>query len=119
MNKTLVAIAFIALAVLGIVGVFLILLFQPDGSSEAIALVVTVLGIATTAIVTFYNLGKQGETIETIQRQTNGNTSALMAENSRLATLLAQAHAMPAPVVQAVAVAEAAADSGAARHAMN
>jgi hypothetical protein len=102
MNKTLVTIAFISLALLGVVGVFLILLFQPDGASQAITLVVTVLGIATTAIVTFYNLGKQGETIQTIQHQTNGNTSALLAEVSRLSTLLALADPVVPAHVEAV-----------------
>ena len=91
MNKTLVTLAFIALALLGIVGVFLVLLLKPDGAGEAVTLVVTVLGIATTGVVTFYNMGKQGDTIQTIQRQTNGNTSALQAEVARLGSLLALA----------------------------
>jgi hypothetical protein len=90
-DKTLVTLAFIVLAVLGIAGVFLVLLFNPAAASVAVTLVVTVLGIATTGIVTFYNLGKQTETINTIQRQTNGNTSALQAEVARLGSLLALA----------------------------
>ena len=44
----------------------------------------TVLGLATTAGGTFYALGKQGEQIKKIDRQTNGTLSALREENDRL-----------------------------------
>lgn len=111
MNKTLVTLAFIALALLAMIGVFLVLLLKPDGSAEAVTLAVTVLGIATTAVVTFYNLGKQGETIATIEKQTNGNTSALQSEVARLSTLLALAQPVdPADALDSFSA--AAADSG-------
>lgn len=95
MNKTAVTLAFIALAILGFAGAILVLIVRPEAAATAIGLVVTILGLASTGIVTFYALGKQGEvlnkqtaTIETIQKQTNGTTTALLAENTRLTNLL-------------------------------
>jgi len=114
MNKTAVTLAFVGLALVGFVGVVLIMLLRPDNTeaqASVIQLVSTVLGIATTGVVTFYALGKQGETIETIKTQTNGNTSALQSEVARLSTLLALSH----PVDPAAATA-ALTDADAGRH---
>jgi len=84
MNKTVVTIAFFVLVMLALVGSIAVLIMRPDQLTPFITIVVTVLGLATTGAVTFYGLGKQGEQLtaqgavmETIQKQTNGTTTAL------------------------------------------
>lgn len=99
MNKTAITIGFFVLAGLGVVGSIAVLLITPTSLDRFIGIVVTVLAIASTGAVTFYGMEKQSRTIETIQTQTNGNTTALIDEVRRLNTLLALAPAVVTPAV--------------------
>jgi hypothetical protein len=90
MNKTAIFIAFAALAAIGLIGGVIVLAIKPDAIATFTTLIVTVLGLAATAAGTFYGFGKQNEKLETIQKQTNGNLSALQEENTRLTNLLAE-----------------------------
>lgn len=79
------AFAAIALIILfGVVGVVLLHLFRPDASATFIQTIVTFAGILTTAITLLYGLGKVGDRIDVVQKQTNGTLSALRDENDRL-----------------------------------
>lgn len=84
MNKTVMFVTFAALAIVGLAGSVLLLILRPESSQDFTTLLITVLGLATTAGGTFYALGKQGEQIKKIDRQTNGTLSALREENDRL-----------------------------------
>ncbi|WP_295824198.1 hypothetical protein [uncultured Microbacterium sp.] len=72
------------IVVLGVVGVIFLHLFRPDASATFIQTIVTFAGILTVAITTIYGLGKLGDRVEVVQRQTNGTLSALREENDRL-----------------------------------
>lgn len=84
MNKTVMFVTFAALAVVGLAGTVALLIVRPESATTFTTLLITVLGLATTAGGTFYALGKQGEQIKKIDRQTNGTLSELRAENDRL-----------------------------------
>ena len=78
MNKTVIFVTFAVLAAVGLVGcvVLLALGVDTDRLAQFTTLLITVLGLASTAAGTFYALGKQGEKIETIERNTNGRLEA-------------------------------------------
>ncbi|GLK17749.1 hypothetical protein [Herbiconiux flava] len=95
MNKTVVFVCFIILAAVGLTGAVVILIIKPEASATFTTLLVTVLGLAVSAAGTFYALGKQGEKLDTIARQTNGTTSAIVNENIRLTRLLAERGTAP------------------------
>lgn len=84
MNKTVMFITFSALGAVGLLGTVVLLILRPEAVQGFTSLLITVLGLATTAGGTFYMLGKQGEQIQKIDRQTNGTLSALRIENDRL-----------------------------------
>jgi len=97
MNKTVVTIAFFVLVMLALVGSITVLIMRPEQLTPFITIVVTVLGLATTGAVTFYGLGKQGEqltaqgeVIQTIQKQTNGTTTALTNQIDKQAAQIAE-----------------------------
>lgn len=92
MNKTTVFIAFVCLAALGIVGSVIILTVKPEAVATFTSLLITVLGLAVSAAVTFYGLGKQGEKLDQIKTQTNGTLSKLREENAALTRQLLIAH---------------------------
>lgn len=92
MNKTAAFLAFVGLAAIGLIGAVVLLIHRPDASATFIAMVVTVLGLASTAAATFYALGKQGEKLDTIKTQTNGTLSKLREENARLHAALLEKH---------------------------
>lgn len=84
MNKTLVTIAFFVLVLVGLIGAVLVLLIRPDQLGVYIPALLAVLAVASAAAVNFAGLAKQGTqitdtaaTVKTIQKQTNGTTSAL------------------------------------------
>lgn len=79
MNKTAVTLGFFALGTVGLIGGILVLIFKPESASEIINLIVTVGGIASTAAVTFYMLGKQDEKLSVVKSNTNGTLTR--AEN--------------------------------------
>jgi hypothetical protein len=102
MNKTAAFIAFACLAAVGIIGAAFITIHRPDATATFTSLIVTILGLASTAAATFYALGKQGEKLEEIKKQTNGNLSrrdeeiaALRDENARLQAEAARREAGP------------------------
>lgn len=79
------AFASIALIVtLGVIGVVLLAVFRPDATATFIQTIVTFATILTTAITLIYGLGKIGERVQNVERQTNGTLSALLDENDRL-----------------------------------
>ncbi|GAA0959176.1 hypothetical protein [Frigoribacterium faeni] len=84
MNKTAAFIAFIGLAAVGLIGSVVLAIHRPDATATFTSLIVTILGLAVTAVGTFYALGKQGEKIDTIKSQTNGTLSALREDNQSL-----------------------------------
>jgi hypothetical protein len=87
MNKTAVFITFAALAGLGIAGAVVLLIHRPDASATFTSLLVLILGLVVTAAGTFYGFGKQGEKLDEIQKQTNGNLTSrdkLIAEQAAL-----------------------------------
>jgi hypothetical protein len=91
LNKTTVFVCFSALAAVGLIGAVVLAIHRPDATATFTSLIVTVLGIAASAAGTFYALGKQGEKLEEIKKQTNGNLTrrddeiaALHAENAEL-----------------------------------
>ena len=77
MNKTAAVVGFLVLAALGVIGVVVILIVAPTSAGVLTSFILTVLAVATTSVVLFYNQGKQGEQIEIVKRQTNGTLSAL------------------------------------------
>lgn len=91
MNKTVVFIAFTALAAVGIAGLVVLMIHRPDATATFTSTLVTILGLAVTAAGTFYALGKQGEKIDTIKTQTNGTLSKLREDNARLNAELLEA----------------------------
>lgn len=88
MNKTVLFVTFAALAAIGLVGGLVLLIHRPDATATFTSLLVTVLGLVATAAGTFYALGKQGDKLEQIHKQTNGTLSALQEENARLTAQL-------------------------------
>ena len=84
MNKTVVFVVFAVLAAVGLTGAVVLAVLAPEGSKDFATLLITILGLATTAGGTFYALGRQGEQIQKIDKQTNGTLSALREENDRL-----------------------------------
>src|SRR4051812_10513660 len=86
MDKTKMYLVLGGLAALGLVGVFLIIIFRPDASATAIAFVIQILGLASTGGVTIYMLGKAKADIEQVKDQNaviaksvNGNTDKLLS----------------------------------------
>lgn len=75
MNKTAVFITFAALAGIGIVGTLILIIHRPDATATFTSFLLTILSIVSVAAGTFYGFGKQGEKLEQIQKQTNGNLS--------------------------------------------
>lgn len=90
MNKTVMFVTFAVLVAVGLAGAVALLIFRPESVQEFTTLLITVLGLATTAGGTFYALGKQGEQIQKIDHQTNGTLSALREENARLTRKLTE-----------------------------
>lgn len=90
MNKTVIFITFAALASVGLAGTVVLLVLRPESVSDFTSLLITVLGLATTAAGTFAMLGKQGKEIETIKRQTNGTLTAKDNEIAVLRGILAE-----------------------------
>lgn len=90
MNKTVIFITFTALAAVGLIGSVALLIFRPEASQDFTTLLITVLGLATTAAGTFYTLGKQGQEIATIKSNTNGTLSRKEEEIAELRSALAE-----------------------------
>lgn len=84
MNKTAVFVTFAALAAVGLIGCTILLIFRPEATATFTSTLITVLGLAVSAAGTFYALGKQGEKIQEIQEQTNGNLHRRDQEIERL-----------------------------------
>lgn len=83
MNKTFIAVTFLILVGLGIVGAATLYVLAPDKVGEFVTSIVTILGVGSAAIVTIYGLGQQGQklaqqdkTLDVIKANTNGNLTA-------------------------------------------
>lgn len=108
MNKTAVFITFVALAAVGLIGTVVLIIHRPDATATFTSLLITVLGLATTAAGTFYALGKQNEKLDTIKTQTNGNLSAKEEENQRLTNIIIAAGLSPTLTTEEIAIVSAA-----------
>lgn len=84
MSKNLIVVLYFALAAIGVIILGLATIFVPDQIDKTVGWVVQVLGLASTAVVTIYLLGKQQATIEEVKHQTNGTNTALREENAKL-----------------------------------
>lgn len=84
LSKNLAFAAVAIIVLFGVIGVLLLHLFRPDASATFIQTIVTFAGILTTAITLLYGLGKVGDRIDIVQKQTNGTLSELRDENNRL-----------------------------------
>lgn len=76
LSKNLAFAAIAGIIALGIIGVVLLYVLRPDATANFIQTVVTFAGILTTAITLLYGLGKIGDRVEVVQKQTNGNLAA-------------------------------------------
>ncbi|UOE43751.1 hypothetical protein [Agromyces larvae] len=88
MNKTLITLGFLILILGAIVGDIVLSVVRPEALDTFNGSVVTILGVGTAAVVTFYGLGTQGEKLKKIESNTNGTLSTLVEENKRLTLLL-------------------------------
>ncbi|MET0725935.1 MAG: hypothetical protein ABWY36_06260 [Leifsonia sp.] len=88
MNKTVAFITFGALAGIALIGIIILSVLKPDAVGSLTTNITTILGLVTVAAGTLYGLGKQGEKLEVIKKQTNGTLSALTEENTRLTDII-------------------------------
>lgn len=99
MNKTAAFLAFAGLAAVGLIGSVVLAIHRPDATATFTGLIVTVLGLAATAAGTFYALGKQGEKIDVVAKNVNGNSTRMLdtieKQQGQIAGLLA---ALPATI---------------------
>jgi len=95
--KLTITVAYFGLAAIALVVISLIVIFRPDATATIIQFTGTILGIASTAAVTFYMLGKQNDKLEVVQKQTNGTLSKLTEENTRLTAELVKANRLINP----------------------
>lgn len=84
MNKNLLVIAYFALALVALTILVLVTVLAPAQLDKVVQYVLTILGLASSAAVTFYMLGKQANDIADVKAQTNGTLSALRDENAAL-----------------------------------
>lgn len=75
MNKTVSFVMFGTIAVVTLVGAFILIRERPDASATFINLAVTVLTMVAVAGGLSVAIGKQGEKIEEVRHQTNGTLS--------------------------------------------
>ena len=102
MNKTTVFLAFTALAAIGLIGAVVLMILRPDATATFTSLIVTVLGLATVAATTFYGLGKQGEKLDSVAKNVNGNSTRMLdtieTQQQQIAALLSALPAVGATV---------------------
>lgn len=79
MNKTAIALAFVALVVVESVAVVAVAIYAPDITLIVIAFFGSSLTTLITAVVIIYNLDKTNQKVEKIEKQTNGINTALLA----------------------------------------
>lgn len=91
MNKTLITLGFLILILAAVVANAVLAIYRPEQLASFNASILTVLGVGSAAVVTFYGLGSQGEKLRKIEAQTNGNLSRLQSENERLTNLIIEA----------------------------
>jgi hypothetical protein len=89
MNKTVMFVTFAILAGLGIIGTAVLVAFRPDATATFTNLLITVLGLVSVAGATFYGFGKQGDKLDEIKAQTNGQLHSKEREIERLRQRLA------------------------------
>lgn len=80
---------FAFVVVVAFAGVIIIAIFRPDATATIISTSVTLLTLVSGFAVAAGLINAQNAKIETIQKQTNGNLSAVTDENTRLTNLLA------------------------------
>lgn len=95
MNKTLITLGFLILIGGAIVGNVILAIYRPEQLATFNGSIVTILGVGTAGIVTIYGLGKQGQQLEQIKTNTNGNLTRLQSENERLTNVIIEAGLEP------------------------
>lgn len=98
MNKTVIFVTFALVVILGFAGYVVLLALDPTPDpgrpDRVITALVLLLGLLSTAAGQFYMLGKQGEKLEKIEKQTNGNLTAEKTHNAALTAQLVE-HGIP------------------------
>lgn len=90
MNKNLIVVLYFGLAAIGVIILGLTTIFAPEQIDKTVGWVVQVLGLASTAAVTIYLLGKQATTLEEVKTNTNGKLSEKDAKIEELQKQLLQ-----------------------------
>jgi hypothetical protein len=88
MNRTVVFLAFASIALVGVVGIILIIHLRPDATATLISAISQILGMVSAFAVVAYGLGKLNEKVDTVRTQTNGTLSAKEDRIKRLEKLL-------------------------------
>lgn len=86
MSKNLIVILYFSLAGVAVTLAALVAILAPEQFEKTFQGLLQVLGLASTAAVTIYLLGKQSTTLEEVKTQTNGNLTAMreqLAEKDR------------------------------------
>lgn len=100
MNKNLIVVLYFGLAAIGVIILGLTTIFAPEQIDKTVGWVVQVLGLASTAAVTIYLLGKQATVLEEVKTQTNGNLTALRDQLAAKDAELAEANRKLLQVVE-------------------
>jgi surface polysaccharide O-acyltransferase-like enzyme len=77
MNKNLIVVLYFGLAAVAVVIACVIAIFAPEQFDRIFNGLLQILGLASTAAVTIYLLGKQATTLEQVKSQTNGTLTKL------------------------------------------
>lgn len=101
MNKTVVFVTFACLALVGLVGAVLLLMFKAEVYDSFVALILQILGLVTVAAGTFAALGNQASKLEVVKKQTNGTLSAMMEKINEKDAVNATLHARIAELERA------------------
>jgi hypothetical protein len=101
LNKTVVFVSFVAIAMIGFAGICIIAIVRPDATATVINTLITVLTVVSGFAITAYSLGKVNDKVEVVQKQTNGTLSTLIAANNEKdAEILRLRAQMPSHVVK-------------------
>lgn len=101
MSKNLIVILYFGLAAVGLILIALVAIFAPDQLETIATQVGIVLGLASTAAISIYLLGKQASTLEEVKTQTNGNLTVLRQQLAAKDAELADAQRQLLQVVSA------------------
>ncbi|GAA2172403.1 hypothetical protein GCM10009846_10200 [Agrococcus versicolor] len=84
MNRTLIILAFVGLAAVGLAGGIIVHWLNPEAQATWGNFVFTMFGLATTAAVTVGGLKVVNDKVDEVKQQTNGRLTAMDDEVQRL-----------------------------------